>query len=229
MPSEAEILLETRNLSKLFRKGTTRQVTAVDGVSLIIARGTFTVLTGPSGSGKTTLLALLGALERPTAGQVIFADRDLSICSDVELARLRRRMGFVFQDFALIPGLSVEDNITYPLIPRGFSRGARRTLARSLLARFDLEAKLFALPADLSGGEQQRVALARALAGDPELLLLDEPTSNLDPEASRFALSILRELHAQGRTIILATHEAQAIAFSSQVHELDKGRLKVDV
>jgi putative ABC transport system ATP-binding protein len=135
-------------------------------------------------------------------------------------------MGFVFQDFSLIPALALWENITYPLIPRGISRAARQARARSLLSRFALEDKMLARPIHLSGGEQQRVALARALAAEPEVLLADEPTSNLDPEASRTVLSILQELHAEGRTIVLASHEPAVVGLATQVYELQGGRLK---
>src|SRR5947209_1133201 len=123
-------LLEVRQLCKFYRAGSAGEVRAVEDISLAIPPGSFTLLTGPSGSGKTTLLALLGSLERPTRGRVSFAGRDLGACSDVELARLRRRMGFVFQDFALIPGLPAWENVTYPLIPRGARRGERYRLAQ---------------------------------------------------------------------------------------------------
>jgi putative ABC transport system ATP-binding protein len=226
MPAEANVILETRNVCKHFRRGAALEVRALQDVSLTIAQGSFTALTGPSGSGKTTLLALLGALERPSSGQVVFLGRDLSAFSDVALARARRRMGFVFQDFSLIPGLSVWDNVTYPLIPQGVPRAARFARAQSLLGRFSLEGRLLARPRELSGGEQQRVALARALAGQPEVLLADEPTSNLDPEASRIVLATLRELHAEGRTIVLASHEPRVVELATQVYELEGGRLK---
>src|SRR5262249_54830717 len=143
----------------------------LDEVSLSIEQGSFTVVTGRSGSGKTTLLALLGALERPTRGRVLFAGKDFGDCSDVELARIRRRMGFVFQDFSLIPNLSAGENITYPLIPRGVPRAERQRRAQELLSRFGIGGKLTARAKELSGGEQQRVALARALAGQPEVVL----------------------------------------------------------
>src|SRR5207244_7495097 len=139
-----------------------------------IAPGSFTVLLGASGSGKTTLLALLGALERQTRGKVLFEGKDLGECSDVELARIRRRMGFIFQDFALIPNLSVEENITYPLIPRGVSRADRRRRAGDLLTRFGMADTAAGRARELSGGEAQRVAIARALAGQPEVILADE-------------------------------------------------------
>src|SRR5689334_18556928 len=129
-------ILEARQLGKFYRAGSPAEVRAVHDVSLEVPAGSFTLLTGPSGSGKTTLLALLGRLERPTWGQVLFAGRDLAACSDAELARLRRRLGFVFQDFALIRGLPAWENLTYPLIPRGTPRAERFRLARDLLARF---------------------------------------------------------------------------------------------
>src|SRR5262249_52330951 len=122
-------ILEVRQLSKVYRAGSTAEVRALDDVALIVPAGSFTLLTGPSGSGKSTLLAILGLLERVTAGKVLFDGRDLSRCSDIELARCRSRMGFVFQDFALIPGLPVWENITYPLIPRGTSRSERYRIA----------------------------------------------------------------------------------------------------
>jgi putative ABC transport system ATP-binding protein len=225
MATENDIILEARQVSKVYRRGTAREVRALDEASLAIRRGSWVALTGASGSGKTTLLALLGALERPTAGQVVFLGRELSSYSDVALARARRRMGFVFQDFSLIPALSVWENVTYPLIPRGVPRAARYQTALALLGRLGLEGRLHERPRNLSGGEQQRVALARALAGQPEVLLVDEPTSNLDPEAGQTVLAILKELHAEGRTIVLASHEPTVAAAASAVHHLEWGRL----
>ena len=220
-----EVILETRNACKYFRRGTAQEVRALDGVSVAIARGSFTVLTGPSGSGKTTLLALLGALERPSSGQVLFRGRDLSGCSDVELSRTRRRMGFVFQDFSLIPGLSVGENITYPLIPRGVRPAARRVRAELLLDRLGLKDRLRACPRELSGGEQQRVALARALAGQPDVILADEPVSNLDPDASRIVLAMLQEIRAEGGTILLTAHDPHLLGLATCVHTLAAGKL----
>jgi putative ABC transport system ATP-binding protein len=221
----AAALFDTRGLCKCFRQGAGREVRALQDVSLTVAARSFTALTGPSGCGKTTLLAVLGALERPTSGQVLFRGRDLGTCSDAELARARRRMGFVFQDFSLIPGLSVWENVTYPLIPRGVRRAQRHARARGLLNRLGLGDRLLARPGDLSGGEQQRVALARALAGEPEVLLADEPTSNLDPEAGQTVLAILQEVHATGRTVVLASHDALAVGLATCTYELDKGRI----
>jgi putative ABC transport system ATP-binding protein len=215
-------LLETQALCKHYPGG----VRALDDVSLAIERGAFAVLTGPSGSGKTTLLCLLGALERPTRGRVLFEGKDLAGCSDVELARVRRRMGFVFQDFSLIPNLSAEENVTYPLIPRGVARPERRRRARELLARFGLGGKEETRADRLSGGEQQRVAIARALAGRPEVVLADEPTASLDPDTARLLLAAFRELHAGGETIILASHDPEVLALATRRFALEAGKLK---
>jgi len=222
-------LLEARNVCKFYRSGSRAEVHALQDVSLTIPRGSFTALTGPSGSGKTTLLALLGALERPTRGQVFFEERDLSSCSDVALARVRRRMGFIFQDFSLIPNLPVWENITYPLIPRGVPGRRRHELAQSLLGRLGIADKLAARPQELSGGEQQRVAVARALAGEPEVLFADEPTSNLDPAAALELVAFLREYHAGGKTVVVSTHDPQLVALATVVHELRAGQLNLEL
>jgi putative ABC transport system ATP-binding protein len=220
------LLFETRSLCKYYRAGTPAEVRAVDDVSLSIERGDLTVLTGPSGSGKTTLLAILGALERATRGEVLIEGKSLGNCSDVELTRVRRRVGFVFQDFSLIPHLTAMENIAYPLIPRGVPRSERLRRARELLTRFGMEGRGTAPARDLSGGERQRAAIARALAGEPEVLLADEPTSNLDPATSAILLTAIRELHAAGKTVILASHDPGVIALASRVLELQGGRLK---
>jgi putative ABC transport system ATP-binding protein len=220
------MLFETRALCKYYHAGSRSEVRALDDVSLSIERGSLTVVSGPSGSGKTTLLALLGALERPTRGQILFEGANLGDCSGMELARVRRRLGFVFQDFALIPNLSAEENITYPLIPRGIARTERHRRARELLARFNMEGKLTMRARALSGGEQQRVAIARALAGQPEAVLADEPTSNLDPKMGQALLAIFQQMHAEGKTVILSSHDPQVIALATHVHELEEGKLK---
>jgi putative ABC transport system ATP-binding protein len=218
-------LFETRQLCKTYLSGTTSEVRALRDVDLTVAPGSFVVLTGPSGSGKTTLLALLGALERPTSGQIHFDGRELSTLSGAELTRVRRRMGFVFQNFSLIPGLPVWENITYPLIPRGVPRLRRHKIADALLMECGLAGRLAARPAELSGGEQQRVAVARALAGRPEVLLADEPTSNLDPATGAALWGLFRKSHDAGATVIVTTHEPQALSLATHVYVLEKGQL----
>lgn len=213
-------LLEARHVSKCFHAGSEREVWALRDHSLLIPQGSFVALIGSSGCGKTTLLSLLGALDRPTQGRVLWDGRDLSLCSDVELARMRRRLGFVFQNFALIPRLPLWENITYPLVPRGISRAERHEIARALLARFHLLNYLHKTPQELSTGEQQRIAVARALVGNPEVILADEPTSNLDRTTARTLLSCLQEFHASGRTLIVASHDPELVQMATIVHEL---------
>jgi putative ABC transport system ATP-binding protein len=222
----AELVLAAQGLCKYYpRGGRKSEVRALDNVSLGVERGSLTALTGPSGSGKTTLLALLGALERPTRGRVLFEGRDLGECSDVELTRVRRRMGFVFQDFGLISHLSAAENITYLLMARGLSHAERHQRAEELLARFGMSDRGDARAAELSGGEQQRLALARALAGRPEVVLADEPTSNLDAAAAQVVRTALQEMHAAGTTVVVSTHDAGLLALANRVYELQGGRL----
>jgi putative ABC transport system ATP-binding protein len=200
-------------------------VRALDGVSLTVQHGSCQVLIGPSGSGKSTLLALMGALDRTTRGTISFDGRDLTNCSGVELARTRRRIGFVFQSFSLVPRLPVWENITYPLVPRGVPSVERFRIAQALTERLGIAEKLSGLPEELSGGEQQRVAVARALAVEPDVILADEPTSNLDRKAGRELIGILREIHTSGKTLVVATHDPDMLELATAVAELDSGRL----
>jgi putative ABC transport system ATP-binding protein len=218
-------LFQAFSLSKHYRARSGNAVRALQDVSLTIEPGSFTVIAGPSGSGKSTLLAILGGLERLTEGQVLFDDRDLDKCSGAELTRIRRRLGFVFQDFSLIQGLPVWENITYPLIPRGMRRREQFTLAESLLDQLGLADKRDVRPSELSGGEQQRVAIARALAVLPTAILADEPTSNLDPAASAVIIRLLREQNAKGTTIVVATHDPEWRALATNVINLERGRI----
>jgi putative ABC transport system ATP-binding protein len=218
-------LLEARMLCKYYRQGSRAEVRAVDGVTLAVAAGSYVAATGPSGSGKSTLLALLGALERPTRGEVLFDGRDTTKLSDAERTRTRRRMGFIFQSFALIARLCVWENVTYPLIPRGVPRPERYRRAVELLTRLGLGDRLAARPEELSGGEQQRVAVARALAGEPEVLIADEPTSNLDPQTAEVVATLLRERHSRGTTILVASHDPRLIASAEVVYEMQSGHL----
>jgi len=219
------VLLETRKICKVYRTGQT-DVHALREVTLTVAEGSLTLLTGPSGSGKTTLLSLLGALDRPSSGQVLFRGSVLSSFSDVALARLRRRMGFVFQGFSLIAGLPVWENITYPLVPQGMPRRERYALAQQLLSQMGMADKLDRSPIELSGGEKQRVAVARAFAGQPEVIFADEPISNLDAANRQAVLSLLEEYHRSGHTLILSTHDPGIVSLPCTVYELEKGEVK---
>jgi putative ABC transport system ATP-binding protein len=202
---------ELRNVTKSYGSGAAR-VTAIDGVDLRIERGEFVVVAGPSGSGKTTLLQLLGALDRPTSGSVDFEGRDLASLGDGALTRLRRdTIGFVFQQFNLIPTLTALQNVQ---IAGG---GAE------LLARVGLEHRARHLPSQLSGGEQQRVAIARALANQPEVVLADEPTGNLDTATGEEIMGVLRGLWADGLSLVLITHDPAVAGTAPRVVRLRDG------
>lgn len=214
--------LETRDVARHYHGG---QVRAIDGVTFVIPRGTFTLLSGPSGSGKSTLLALLGALDHPTRGTVLFAGRDLGGYSDVGRARVRRQIGYIAQAFALIPGLPAWENVSYALIPRGLGRSERRRAAVDLFTRLGLRDRLTARTRNLSGGEQQRVAVARALAGRPAVVLADEPTSQLDDNTAALVIDLLIDARRAGATVVVASHDPRVRAHATGSITLAAGRL----
>jgi putative ABC transport system ATP-binding protein len=203
-------LYELLAASKLFQRGGAT-IRAVDAIDLAIPVGGFTALEGPSGSGKTTLLQLLGALDRPTEGQVHFDGRDLGALGDHDLADLRlRAFGFVFQQFNLIPTLTALENVEAGLAPAGVADSDLRERSRALLTEVGLEERAGHLPTQLSGGEQQRVAIARALVKEPHVILADEPTGNLDTKTGSDVIEFLTGLAARhGTTVIVATHDRE--------------------
>jgi len=203
-------LVELENVSKIYRLGEV-DVPALQGVDLSVQSGDFLALMGPSGSGKSTLLHILGLLDRPTAGRVLWEGEDVTRLNGAKLAELRgRRIGFVFQMFNLVHNLTALENVELPLIFLGVPARERRKRAEEMLVRLGLGDRLRHRPSQLSGGQQQRVALARALVTDPALLIADEPTGNLDTATGREILNLFRELNAQGRTVVLATHDLEA-------------------
>ena len=203
-----EPLYEVRNASKSFSKGSIA-VRALAGVTLRIDAGEFVALEGPSGSGKTTLLQLLGALDRPSEGQIFFEGRDLASLRDHDLAELRlRAFGFVFQQFNLIPTLTALQNVEVGLAPVGLPHEELEERSRALLAEVGLADRAAHLPGELSGGEQQRVAIARALSVEPRVILADEPTGNLDTKTGADVIDLLANLAAgRGATVVVATHD----------------------
>lgn len=202
---------------------------ALAEVTLRIERGQFVILTGPSGAGKSTFLRLIYRAIVPTRGQIVVNGRNLGSLPNKKVPFLRRTMGVVFQDFSLIERKSVLDNVTF--LPRilGIDAATRRRMAEETLERVGLRSHLDAYPAELSGGEQQRVAIARAVVSKPDLLLADEPTGNLDPELSRGIMQLFSEIHGQGTTIVLASHDPELRReFGQRLLALEEGRLVTD-
>ena len=218
-----------RSATKFFAQGSV-MVRAVDGIDLDIDDGEFVVIEGPSGSGKSTLLQLLGALDRPTGGEVWFGESDLAQLGDRDLARLRlEAFGFVFQQFNLLPTLTALENVEAALAPLGWKRGKARERARRLLEGVGLGARVDHLPPQLSGGEQQRVAIARALTKGPKVILADEPTGNLDSRTGREIIALLRRLSRElNQTVIVITHDPDIAAVSPRVVQMRDGRIVGD-
>ena len=202
-------------------------VHAVRGVSLEIADGEYVAVVGPSGCGKSTLLNLVGAIDRPTAGQVEIAGRDVSRLRDAEATRFRLlHVGFVFQRFYLLPALSALENVVLPMAEAGVPRAERRARAAELLAYVGLAARARHRPSQLSGGEQQRVAIARALANRPRLLLADEPTGELDAATGAEVIALLGRLNAEGTTVVVVTHDDELAAAARRVVRMRDGRIE---
>ena len=224
------LAVSTRDLTKTYGSGET-EVRALDGVSVEIPRGEMLAIMGPSGSGKSTMLHLLGALETPTAGAIELAGRRYDGLGDSELTRLRREtIGFVFQFFNLLPTLTARENVLLPALISGRRDEAIESRATELLGRVGLGARADHLPSELSGGEQQRVSIARALLMNPELVLADEPTGNLDSHSSAGVLELLSELNrAEGHTIVMVTHDPSAAATARRVMFLRDGRVAGEV
>jgi len=215
-------VIEAHNLSKLYSRG----LYALRDLSLTVGKGEFVFLTGPSGAGKSTFLRLLLMQERPSEGEIIANGASLASLSRQEVQEYRRSIGFVFQDFKLIPSRTVLDNICFVPQVLGVPVAQQRRRAFQVLKWVGLQHRMNAYPHDLSGGEQQRVAIARALVGDPLLLLADEPTGNLDPDLSLEIMNLLREVNAGGTTVLVATHDRELIRLvRRRTITLDAGRI----
>lgn len=215
-------LIELENLEKQYLMGNV-PVDALCGVNLTINHGEFLAILGPSGSGKSTMLNLIGALDQPSNGVVKIDGVDLTTLNNSQLARIRQRIGFVFQFFNLIPRLNARESVELPLSIQGISRSVRRKKAEHLLESVGLKDRIEHKPAELSGGERQRVAIARALANEPNFLLLDEPTGNIDSKTAKELMTLISNLNKEeGVTMIMITHDERIAEYASrQIHLLD--------
>jgi len=222
-------LIDTRSLYKVYGVDTSAPVHALDGVSITVDEGEFVGVAGPSGSGKSTLLHILGCLDKPTRGTYSLAGRDVTALSDMELSRIRRStVGFVFQSFNLLGRLSVLENIALPLAYQGVARRRRLDRARRIGERVGLSDRLSHRPSQLSGGEAQRVGLARALVGSPRVVFADEPTGSLDTKTAEEILGLLFELHKEGLTVVLVSHDERIVARTDRIIHIIDGKVVND-
>jgi putative ABC transport system ATP-binding protein len=221
-------IIETSALTKVFGSNGAA-VHALRGIDLRVERGEFAALIGPSGSGKSTLMAILGCLDKPSGGTYALDGRRVENLSGRELAEIRNeKIGFVFQQYNLLPKASVVRNVELPMLYAGVGRKERRRRAQEMLERVGIPEKAKVLPAALSGGQRQRVAIARALANQPALLLADEPTGALDQKTGHEVLDLFRDLHRQGNTIIIVTHDLSIAATAQRQIEIMDGLIKVE-
>jgi len=217
-------MVTLKNVSRIYSKNGSPDVRALDDVSLEIDKGSFVAIVGPSGSGKSTLMNIIGLLDRPTSGTYTLDGGIVSSLSDDELARMRnQKIGFVFQAFHLLPRTTAKENVELPLVYA--DRSDPGMSAVSVLKAVGLEQRMDHYPGEMSGGEQQRVAIARALINDPEIILADEPTGNLDSHASQEIMNIFQDLHRSGRTIVLITHDQELARQSQRIIQIIDGRL----
>lgn len=221
-----ETVIRTEKVNKVFDQGRPEEVRALQQIDIEIPGNRLVLIRGPSGSGKTTLLNILSTLDRPTRGRIFFHGEDVSKYSDVGLSRLRQsKIGLIFQNFNLLPRLPAWENVAFPLLPLGVKEKERRRRSEEILTRLRLEKRIEHSPEQLSGGEQQRVAIARALINDPEIVIADEPTSNIDAESIKALLDILMDLKRKGKTIIVSSHDPVFLGWCETAFHLREGRL----
>jgi putative ABC transport system ATP-binding protein len=221
-------LIELKDIYKVYQMGE-EEVRANNGVSLTICRGEFVAIVGKSGSGKSTLMNIIGALDVPTSGEYLLGGEDVGSMSDNQLAGIRNKMiGFIFQQYNLLPRLNLLENVELPLLYAGVGTNERNKRALASLERVGLSEKWKNFPNQLSGGQQQRVSIARALAGDPSLILADEPTGALDSKTSREVLNFLKKLNDEGNTIVMITHDSAIAKEARRVIRVHDGKINFD-
>lgn len=221
-------MIELQDVYKIYGEGD-NQIRAVDGISLLIEKGEFTAIVGASGSGKSTCMNIIGCLDVPTRGTYRLNGSDVSQMNEKELAHIRNReLGFVFQQYNLIPKLNILENVELPLLYRGVHPHERRKMALEALERVGLADRSGKLPSQLSGGQQQRVSIARALAGNPPVILADEPTGALDSKTGHEVLEFLRQLNNEGTTVVLITHDNTIAANTRRIIRIQDGKIVSD-
>jgi len=219
-------IIEIENISKTYNQGKPNELTVLDNVNLKIKKGEMIAIFGPSGSGKSTLLHIIGCLDRPTSGKVYIEGKDVSGLDDDELALIRRKkIGFVFQQFNLIGSLTAFENVGMPMRISNISRNKASNRARKLLKSVDLGERLNHFPRQLSGGEIQRVAIARALANEPDVILADEPTGNLDSKTGEEIIDLMRKLNRKGYTFVIVTHDLEIAKHASKKINIRDGKI----
>lgn len=228
-PEPNHEVIRAKRLTKIYREGAT-ELRALQSVDLDVRAGELTLLMGPSGSGKTTLLSILGCILRASDGKLEVLGEDVGSLAENELPRIRREaIGFVFQGFNLFPTLTAAENVALALDLRGIRGAAAQKRAEDLLAEVGLSLKARSFPAELSGGQKQRVAIARALAGDPPILLADEPTAALDSTSGRTVIELLQRLaHQHGRAVVVVTHDPRVLSFGDRIIHLEDGRIVME-
>jgi putative ABC transport system ATP-binding protein len=219
-------MIKMQGIRKEYRMGEDNVVKALDGVDIHIRPHEFVAIIGPSGSGKSTLMNIIGCLDVADSGTYLLDDQEIGDYSEDELATVRnKKIGFIFQQFNLLPKLTARENVELPLIYQGMSAHKRRKRSLEVLERVGLADRMDHKPTELSGGQQQRVAIARALAGNPSLLLADEPTGNLDSKTGAEVMNLFKELHAAGNTIVLITHDHKVAQCAERIIRIEDGKL----
>jgi putative ABC transport system ATP-binding protein len=226
LKKEPSTVIRAKGVGKIYREGAT-ELRALEEVDLEVRAGELTLLMGPSGSGKTTLLSILGCILRASTGKLEVLGEDVSSLAERELPRIRREgIGFVFQGFNLFPALTAAENVALALDVRGVRAREAKKRGEEILAEVGLAEKARSFPADLSGGQKQRVAIARALAGDPPIVLADEPTAALDSTSGRTVIELLQRLaHVHGRAVVMVTHDPRVLPFGDRIVHLEDGRI----